>query len=90
MENSNDTGKLIGVLVIGALVGAALGVLFAPDKGCITRKKLLGNVKDLADDVKQKMIEEANVFRARAEELEAIAAGKIADISHNMNQNLDA
>jgi gas vesicle protein len=89
MENSNDTGKLIGALVIGAIVGAALGVLFAPDKGSVTRKKLMGGAKDLADDVKQKIIEEANVFRARAEELEAIAAGKIDDISHSMNQNLD-
>jgi gas vesicle protein len=89
MENSNDTGKLIGVLVIGALVGAALGVLFAPDKGCITRKKLMGGAKDLADDIKEKMMEEANVFRARADELESMVAGKIADISHNMNQNLD-
>jgi gas vesicle protein len=71
-------------------VGAALGVLFAPDKGSVTRKKLMGGAKDLADDLKQKMMEEANVFRARAEELEAIDAGKIADISHNMNQNLDA
>jgi gas vesicle protein len=90
MENSNDTGKLIGAVVIGAIVGAALGVLFAPDKGSVTRKKLMGGAKDLADDLKQKMMEDANVFRARAEELEAIDAGKIADISHNMNQNLDA
>jgi gas vesicle protein len=90
MENSNDTGKLIGAVVIGAIVGAALGVLFAPDKGSVTRKKLMGGAKDLADDLKQKMMEEANVFRARAEELESMVAGKMADISHNMNQNLDA
>jgi gas vesicle protein len=89
MENSNETGKLIGVLIIGAAVGAALGVLFAPDKGCNTRKKLMGKAKDLAEDVKQKMLEEANAFRARAEELEAMVEGKINDVSHNMNQNLD-
>ena len=90
MENSNDTRKLIGAVVIGAIVGAALGVLFAPDKGSVTRKKLMGGAKDLADDIKEKMMEEANVFRARAEELESMVAGKMADISHNMNQNLDA
>ena len=89
MENSNETGKLIGVLVIGAAVGVVLGVLFAPDKGCNTRKKLMGKAKDLADDVKQKMLDEANAFRTRAEELEAIAEGKIVDATHNMNQNLD-
>ena len=35
-------------------------------------------------------MEEASIFRERAEELEAIAEGKINEISHNMNQNLDA
>jgi gas vesicle protein len=90
MENSKDTGKLVGALLIGAALGAALGILFAPDKGSVTRKKLMGGAKDLADDIKQKMMEEASIFRERAEELEAIAEGKINEISHNMNQNLDA
>lgn len=43
----NGNGKLIGALVIGAAVGATLGVLFAPDKGSETRKKLMAKGRDL-------------------------------------------
>lgn len=55
MENSNNTGKLIGVLLLGAAIGGALGILFAPDKGSETRKKLLAKGGDLSDEMKEKL-----------------------------------
>lgn len=54
MENSNNTGKLIGTLVLGAAIGAALGILFAPAKGSETRKKITGNSDDFTDAMKEK------------------------------------
>ncbi|TND01991.1 MAG: hypothetical protein FD123_4142 [Bacteroidetes bacterium] len=59
MENS---GKVIGALLIGAAIGGILGVLFAPDKGSETRKKIAGKTSDLADALKEKfnaLLEEA-------------------------------
>lgn len=65
MENS---GKIIGALVLGAVIGAACGILLAPDKGTETRKKLFNGAKDLADDLKEKVRDNANKFRDMAEE----------------------
>ncbi len=53
MKNTSN-GKLVGAIALGALVGAAVGILFAPDKGSNTRKKIMNGAKDLADDIKQK------------------------------------
>jgi gas vesicle protein len=54
MENSNNTGKMIGAFLVGAAVGGALGILFAPDKGSETRKKIAGKTDDLTESLKEK------------------------------------
>lgn len=60
MENSSNNGngaKVVGALLVGAAVGATLGVLFAPNKGSETRKKLLAKGEDLTDSIKDKFNE---------------------------------
>jgi len=57
MKNENTNAKLIGALVIGAAIGGALGILFAPEKGSVTRKKIAGKTDDLAKGIKEKVRE---------------------------------
>ena len=44
---------VIGVLA-GVAVGALIGILFAPDKGSETRKKISKKSSDTVDDLKEK------------------------------------
>ena len=83
MENSNNTGKLIGALLIGAAVGGVLGILFAPDKGSETRKKIAGKSEDITDALKEKfndfiaeMKKEAESVKEKAHEFAENHSGK--------------
>jgi gas vesicle protein len=49
-----STSKTLLGFIAGAAVGAALGILFAPDKGTETRRKISEQSNDLADNIKGK------------------------------------
>jgi gas vesicle protein len=62
-----DTGKVVLSVLAGIAAGALLGVLFAPDKGSETRKKIAKKGSDAMDEIKDKYDE---ILKAITDKLE--------------------
>jgi len=52
-ESTGDGTKIILALLAGVAAGAALGILFAPEKGAETRDKLSESLNSLSDTIKE-------------------------------------
>ena len=75
MEQSNNTGQLLGALLLGAAIGGVIGILFAPDKGSETRKNisskgdsLTGSIKDKINELVTEIRKEATIVKDQASE----------------------
>lgn len=53
----NTLAKIAIATAAGVVAGGILGILFAPDKGVNTRKKITDSGKKFTDNVKEKMNE---------------------------------
>lgn len=65
----NNTLKITVAVAAGAVVGAALGILFAPEKGSEIRKKIADQGKKIADNVKERFEAKKNEWREKVQEL---------------------
>jgi len=50
----NSTGSFIIGLLSGAAIGAAIGLLYAPEKGSATREKLGQRAHDIKEDLDER------------------------------------
>ncbi|HUX95752.1 MAG TPA: YtxH domain-containing protein [Bacteroidales bacterium] len=56
-----DFSKVMLSFIVGALAGAAAGLLLAPDKGENTRKKIKDSIDDLSEKAKKTFHKEKTV-----------------------------
>lgn len=64
---SSNTGNIIIALLAGAVVGAGIGILLAPDKGSVTRQKLKDNMGKGKDNLMEKYHELAQLLQRKAD-----------------------
>ena len=80
MSKLNNATKLLAGLAIGTAIGAVVGLLYAPESGKDTRKKL----KKEADKYKKELDKYANDFSDKAKqtkkELEIIPISSVSQI----------
>ena len=75
----NDNSKVLVGLLVGLAAGAALGLLFAPEKGSDTRDKLSESLKDLGDSIKDKAAEEINNLASLKDKVVDSIKGKLRE-----------
>jgi gas vesicle protein len=80
-----STGKVILGTVAGLAVGAVLGILFAPEKGSVTRQQIMDKGTDYADDLKSKYQEFADSI---AEKFES-AKQDVQELAENGESKFD-
>ena len=57
-----STGKVVLGTVAGLAIGGILGILFAPQKGSVTRQQILDKGNDYADELKSKYNDFAEII----------------------------
>lgn len=83
MSKNSNKGKALIALLTGAAIGAGMGILFAPEKGKKTRKKIKRKVDDTSHEIS------ARVSKA-TDELSKTAEKKKRDFDRNLDDAVSA
>jgi len=75
----NDNSKVLIGLLTGLAAGAALGLLFAPEKGSETRDRLNQSLKDLGDSIKDRAADEINNLTSLKDKVVSSVKSKLQD-----------
>ena len=83
---SNTSGNSLLALLTGALIGAGIGILYAPDKGTKTREKIKDGFQDAKDDLKHKLDEVSEQLKSKLthskDNLEDSFEDMVSNVSH--------
>jgi gas vesicle protein len=84
-----DNTKVIAALLVGLAAGAALGILFAPEKGNETRDKLAESLKNLGDSLKETASKEIDNLLAYKDKVVDNIKSKINGVEQEYQDDLE-
>jgi len=85
----NDNAKIVAALLAGLAAGAAVGLLFAPEKGADTREKLNESLKDLGEAIKERSAEQKEHINELKDKLVSTIKGKVNRGVENLESEID-
>ena len=77
-----STTKLLAGIALGIAAGAIVGVLFAPDKGSKTRKKIAEKGEDILEGFKKQLSEQFDAANEKVDELLAKENHRVSHAKH--------
>jgi gas vesicle protein len=85
----SDNSKVVVALLAGLAAGAALGILFAPEKGTETRDKLTESLKKLGDSIKETAANEIDNLVGLKEKVVENIKSKIKNSEEEFQDDLE-
>lgn len=87
--SDNSSGNVLLALLTGAAIGAGIGILYAPDKGTKTRKKLKRKANEAKEEINTRLSSAKDQLAVTAESKRADFEQKLEDTISNMSYKAD-
>lgn len=85
-DNMSNTSKAAAAFLVGAAIGAGLGILFAPEKGSKTREKLKEGFDEKKDELKNKFDDLSSKFKSKLENSKSDIESQFDDLAANVDE----
>ena len=86
---SQNNGNTMVAILAGVALGAAAGILFAPDKGSKTRDKIKGGIDEAKNKAKGKFDEAKSKFQGKYENTRQDVEGSYDELLSNLSHKAE-